>query len=725
MRHGRGLCLLVSAVLLLVAGGRVGLLQLDRAFPPDLSRAAATSTLVAGAEGEVLRVFATPDEKIRLGPPGDGAAGLAAGRSSAGPLSGGALPGGALSEVDPLFLKLLVAVEDKRFWRHGGVDPLAVLRAAAQAVRHGRIVSGASTLTMQVARLLEPRPRRLRAKLIEAFRAWQLERRFSKREILDLYLTLAPYGGRIEGVRAASLTWFGKPPGRLSPAEAALLVALPQAPERLRPDRFPAAAQAARAKVLARGVARNLLTPAQAQRAGAAQPPRRQRPFPLLAPHLARRLLGQTPQGAAGEGALTTTLDAGLQRRATALARQAAARLHPRAGAAVLVVERAGRAVRAYVGAPDFLAAARQGQVDMVTAARSPGSTLKPLIYGLAFELGLAHPETLVVDAPTRFGPYRPQNFDGRFHGELSLRRALQLSLNIPTVKLMQRVGPAVFVARLEQQGLTLDFAGGAAAQGWPGLAIALGGAALSLEELTRLYGALAEEGQAAPLRYLAATAPAAREVAPLLGPRARAQVAEILRGAPRPASALGRGGIAFKTGTSYGFRDAWALGFDAEHLVGVWLGRPDGTPLPEASGMATAAPLLFQVFDLLPAAPLAPRPPERAPAGLARLGPQGAAAAEPAPEIRFPDAGLRLRLDALPPVLALEASGGRRPLTWLVDGVPVPLDSLGRKGLWRPRGAGFAEIVVVDAVGRRDAVRVRLSEGRSDGLPVGRLNPR
>jgi penicillin-binding protein 1C len=662
------------AILFLTAGGKAALVELDRAFPPDLAKAGELSSLVRAADGEILRVFPTVDGKIRL------------------PVS--------LEAVDAGYLDLLVRTEDKRFWRHGGVDPLAVLRAAGQAVRHGRVVSGASTLTMQVARLLEPRPRTLRSKAIEAFRAWQLERRLSKREILETYLRLAPYGGRIEGLRAGSLAWFGKPPTDLSPAEAALLVALPQAPERLRPDRFPEAARAARARLLSR-----------AGRAAEALPPvpRRLRAWPLAAPHLARRL--------APEGEATTTLDAGLQRRVQALARHAAEATHPKASAAVLVVELPERSVRAYVGGADFLSSPRQGQVDMVAAARSPGSTLKPLVYGLAFELGLAHPETLVLDAPVRFGSYRPRNFDGDFHGELTLRAALQLSLNIPAVKLLHRIGPAVFVERLAGQGVALDFAG----HDWPGLAIALGGAGLSLEELVRLYAGLADDGQARPLRYLATPEPS-NESMPLLGKTARAQVADILLGAPRPPGALGRGGIAFKTGTSYGFRDAWAAGFDGRYAVGVWVGRPDGTPLPESSGFRTAAPLLFQVFDLLPGAPLAPLPPDAAPPALAALTPRPPGLAEAAPEIAFPQDGAELRLTDLPEVLPLEATGGRRPLAWLVDGRPVPVDSLGRRGHWQPGGAGFSEIVVVDAAGRRDAVRVRLTERTAGGPRVGRL---
>lgn len=683
----RWIAILGSILLLTLAAGAVALPALDRAFPPNLEKASVTSTVVRAADGELLRIFATPDEKIRLG--------------------------AAPEAVDPLFLDLLVAVEDKRFWRHGGVDPRALLRASWQALRHRRVVSGASTLTMQVARLLEPRPRTLRSKAIEAFRAWQLERRFSKSEILGLYLTLAPYGGRIEGLGAASLAWFGKPPLSLTPQEAALLVALPQAPERLRPDRFPAAAAAARSRVLARGRERGLVGAEVPDRAV----PGRLRSWPLLAPHLARRL--------AGEGTRVTTLDAALQRRTEALARQAAEALHPRAGAALLVVERDSRAVRAYVGGADFLAAARQGHVDMVTARRSPGSTLKPLTYGLAFDLGLAHPETLVLDAPTGFGAYRPRNFDGVFHGEVSLRQALQLSLNIPAVKLMQRIGPAVFVSRLAAQGIGLSYAG----DGWPGLAIALGGGALSLEQLTRLYAALADDGRARPLQFVRHDAPAAppsgAQPRPLIGEAARAQLADILLGAPRPPSALGHAGLAFKTGTSYGFRDAWAIGFDARHVVGVWLGRPDGTPLPEASGFRTAAPLLFQIFDLLPDAPLTPMTPAPPPAGLATLEARDAQVAEPAPDIVFPPAGARLRLADLPPALTLQATGGKRPLTWLVDGRPLASDSLGRRALWRPGAAGFTEIVVVDAAGRRDAVRLRLTEDPPEGLPRGRLTAR
>ncbi|MDJ0946988.1 MAG: penicillin-binding protein 1C [Kiloniellales bacterium] len=687
----RWLFLAAALALLLPAAGLGGLWALDRTHPPDLARYRLAAQVVADREGRPLRIFLSPDQALRLP--------------------------AAIGDVDPRYLRMLVAYEDKRFHDHPGVDPLALLRAVWQLVRHGRVISGASTLTMQAARLLAPRPRTFSAKLIEMARALQLEWRYDKAEILGLYLTLAPFGGNVEGVRAAGLAYLGRAPLHLTLAEAALLVALPQAPSRLRPDRFPEAARQARNRVLDRTAAALALTPAELAAAKAAPLSAARRPLPFAAPHLAERLRRVQP----GAAVIGTTIDGGLQRRLEALVKRRARGLGPAASAAVLVVDGRDRAVLAYLGSADFHDAARAGQVDMVSALRSPGSTLKPFIYGLAFERGLAHPRTLVEDAPRVFGGYAPRNFGKTHHGLVSLSRALQLSLNVPAVAVLDSLGPVAFAEALRRCGVTLRFPGGDR----PGLPLALGGVGTRLEDLARLYAALGTDGRVRPLRLTRNAKPDGR-VAPLLGPGAREEVAAILAEAPRPPGFRRTPGdrreIAFKTGTSYGFRDAWALGFDARYTVAVWLGRPDGTPSPGRFGLNTAAPLLFEVFGQLPQPDPSARPGRAGaaretatgdlPPGLRRLRPRGAlqadARAPSAPRIVFP---LDDSLLVLPPegAVQLQAAGGARPYAWLIDGRPLgPMSRRSTAG-WRPGGPGFAEITLIDSHGRRDQTLVRV----------------
>ncbi|MCC7221510.1 MAG: transglycosylase domain-containing protein, partial [Candidatus Contendobacter sp.] len=358
----------------------LALLALDRQTPPVLDRARQTSALLLDSQDHILRGFTTSQGTWRLP--------------------------AQTTEVDPIYLRMLLAYEDQRFPSHPGVDPLAVARAAGQWLTHGRIVSGASTLTMQTARLLEPHPRTLVGKFSEMRRALQLERRYRKEEILGFYLTLAPYGGNLEGVRMAALAWFGKEPIRLTAAEAALLVALPQSPSRLRPDRFPNRARAARDKVLQRMEQLGVLTEQQVKEARQEPLPRQRWRLPFIAPHLADRLRTAQPN-------LTlhrSFIDRNLQQNLETLARQRQSVLEPYRSMAILVVANHDRRVLAYIGASDFFDTRRAGQVDMIRAIRSPGSTLKPLIYGLGFDDLLIHPETLIEDAPTRFGGYSPTN---------------------------------------------------------------------------------------------------------------------------------------------------------------------------------------------------------------------------------------------------------------------------------------------------------------------------
>lgn len=496
-------------------------------------------------------------------------------------------------EVSPLYLEALLTYEDRWFYDHPGVNPLALVRAAWLNLRGGRVVSGGSTLSMQVARLLDPHDRTLAGKLRQLWRTAQLEWHLSKPQILQIYLDRAPFGGTLQGVAAASWAYLGKSPKALTPAEAALLAVLPQAPSRLRPDRHPERAQQARDKVLQR-LADYQVWPAQRIREAREEPlllaPRQE---PTLAPLLARRL-----NTADSPPAIRTTLDASLQRRLEDLLLGWRARLPERTSAAILVVETQSMAVRAYLGSVDLGDERRFGHVDMVHALRSPGSTLKPFLYGLAMDDGLIHSESLLQDVPRRYGDYRPGNFSSGFSGPVSASSALALSLNLPAVQLLEAYGPKRFAAQLRIGGVPLALP----ALAEPNLSLILGGAGSRLEDLVGGYAALARQGRSARIR-LQPQDPLIEQR--LLSPGAAWIVRRILSGQARPdrdprAELVPRPQLAWKTGTSYGFRDAWSVGVGPRYLIGVWIGRPDGTPVPGQFGLASAAPLMLQVHDLL-----------------------------------------------------------------------------------------------------------------------------
>lgn len=664
----------------------VALFALDLAAPPPLERGRVVSPVVLDRDGAWLRAFATPDEKWRLQ--------------------------ARLDEIDPEFLNRLIAIEDARFWVHPGVDPLALARAAASYARAGRVVSGGSTITMQLARLLEPRPRTVPSKLIEIVRALQIERRLSKREILAMYLTLAPYGGNLEGVRAASRAYFGRDPTGLSDAEMALLIALPQAPEARRPDRNPAAARQARDAILAAFARKGLISPRRAAEGREAPVPGRT-PFPVRAEAIAERLVSDHP----GAAVVRATLDARLQTELTALLSAHLETAERDVSAALIAVDVETREVRAAIGAAGRERAG--GWLDMTRAVRSPGSTLKPFIYGLAFDDGLAAPETLIDDAPQRFSGYMPENFDRRFHGEVRVADALRHSLNLPAVALLEQVGAGRFEATLARAGARPRLPRRGIAE--PGLALALGGVGLTLEELATLYVALAHEGEAAPLVYVrGARWPRSSR---LMSAEAARKVLAIMAATPAPAgrapAALAREAphIAFKTGTSYGFRDAWAVGAGAGHVIAVWVGRPDGAPRPGASGRDEALPLLFDAFDRIrpgagrdlrfgpPAQRDAPAP------GLARFR-RTPGEERAGPYILFPPDGAEVAVPGVGPQargLSLSARGGAEPVVWYAEGAPVPIEPTSGRAIWRPSAAGFHEVMAVDAEGRRAIARVRV----------------
>lgn len=555
---------------------------LDRLFPLRLPDTDDGSTVVLARDGTPLRAFADRDGVWRY------------------PVTG--------KDVSPLYLKALLTYEDQWFYRHPGVNPYALARGLAGGLLHGHIVSGGSTLTMQVARIIDPIPHTFGGKLVQILRALQLEAHLSKSQILDLYLNHAPFGGTIQGVEAASWAYLGKPAKRLSRAEAALLAVLPQSPSRLRPDRHPQAARHARDKVLARMRDEGVWTAAQVRDAAIEPVVARSLRSPLNAALLAERLHQQQPQARR----ILTTIDANLQRAVEDRVIDYLGRLPEHTSAALLVVDNATLEARVYVGTGDFADPARHGYVDMMRAARSPGSTLKPFLYGLALDDGLITSQSLLADAPQDFGGYRPGNFDEAFSGPVSVAEALQRSLNVPAVDVLDRVGPNRFAARLANGGVDLGLPAGAQ----PNLSIILGGAATRLESLVGAYTAFANGGVAGTPRYTVEQPARPRR---LLSPGAAWIIRDILahnpadvEGAPLEGAINRHAAAAWKTGTSYGYRDAWSIGVTDRWTIGVWIGRPDGTPSPGQYGAVTALPLLFQVADMLPqrgGKPHAPRP--------------------------------------------------------------------------------------------------------------------
>lgn len=669
-------------IILGALGGLVGLLALDRALPPPLPSADAVSAAVRDRHGEVLRAFPVEEGRWRLA--------------------------ADLDRIDPDFLDALLAYEDERFHEHWGVDFPALVRASRDSLAAGRIVSGGSTITMQLARLIEPRERTLGAKLIQMARALQLEIRLSKTEILELYLTLAPYGGNLEGVRAASWAYFGREPDDLTIDQIAMLIALPQSPEARRPDREPERAVRARGRVLERLASVGLASP-QAAADAAGDPAPMRRPFPADAWHAADAIRRAAPDLREP----VSTLDRSLQLMLEDSLADELADTDETVQFAAMIIETETRAVRAMAGSASR--ARPGGWIDLTDRPRSPGSTLKPFIYGMAFDDGLAAPGTRIADLPRRFAGYQPDNFDRSFRGDVTIAEALQHSLNIPAVTTLDGVGARRFNA-------ALGFAGAnplrprQAGQD-DGLAVALGGAGLTLRQIGVLYAALADGGEARPLAWQET---ALDDFAPvgsfrLLSAESADEIVRVLRRAPHPGgrmpALLARGApdIAFKTGTSYGFRDAWAAGIVGGYTLVVWTGRADGAPREGVTGRAAALPVLFRLADGV--SQLAPRgdmgvdrqaePPEETPQTLADFR------ADAAPHILFPPDGAEVWSDRAGRgfILAAQAPG---PVRWFADGETVSENALGEP-VWIPPGPGFYAVSAVDEAGRTSEVRVRV----------------
>lgn len=651
-------------------------------FPPPLSRAYEISDLVTDRHGQWLSAFTVDDGRWRLK--------------------------ADMDEVDPRFVEALIAIEDKRFYTHSGVDPLAVIRAARSWMQNGKAVSGASTITMQLVRQLQPRPRTLKSKIIESLRAVQLELRLSKREILSLYLTHTPYGGNVEGITAATHVYFDKRPDQLTDGEIALLIALPQAPEARRPDHHVKAAQTARDDILDKLFNAGLLSKVQVQEAKQDAVASMRKTFPQDA-WLAARKIRRTENIDKKQARIMSSLDADFQSGIAGLAARFTESLE--SNVAILVVENATMKVRAHIGS-----AGRDrpgGWIDMTARVRSPGSTLKPFIYGFAFDDGLSAPGSFILDAPTRFGSYQPENFNRRYHGDVRVYEALAHSLNVPAVLALDKVGTKRFEAALQMTGSELVIPN--RGDGQAGLAIALGGLGLKAQDLAVLYAALANGGKAQNLVWTEDGKPDPGYQ--MLTKDSAKQITKILRQAPTPSGRVphwltrNSQAIAYKTGTSYGFRDAWAAGYTEKWTVIVWAGRPDGSTRVGKTGRIAAAPLLFDVFGVLPNAqgfvPYARM--ANAPRGVKNFGGKP----DPAPVLLFPPDGAEIAVTdfgASAIGLTLTARSPKQlKLNWYADGQKIEPRPLNGQTVWQPEKPGFYKLSVVDSHGITTSARVRV----------------
>jgi len=574
---------------------------LDYLFP--LPPAPRYSPIVLAADGSVLHAFLNPTQKWRMKT--------------------------ELAEITPALQQAIINKEDRYFRYHFGVNPLAIIQAAGRNLFRAGRTTGASTITMQVARLLEPKERTFGNKLLEILRATQLEAHYSKAEILQLYLNLVPYGGNIEGVKSAALLYFQQPPDYLSLAQTVTLAIIPNQPRVLVLGKNNDQILTERNRWL-RQFQQQHLFPNQDIEDAINEPLDAQRhAAPTLAPHLARRLVAQFP----GQPIIHSTLRRGPQAKAEDLTRNYVRRLRELgiSQAAVLVVNNRTRAVEAYVGSADFQDAASNGQVDGVQAIRSPGSTLKPFLYALAVDKGIITPKLKLPDVPTNFSGFRPENFDKSCAGEVTVERALTYSLNIPAVRVLAEMGVPVFTDKLRAAG----FKSVAKATPQLGLSTILGGCGATLEELTGLYAALADGGQYRALRVASSPGPrSGGEGAPTdsrtkssgsppppergLGGEAHGEgeslvssaaaflITDILAQRTRPDLPMGYQNsrhlpkIAWKTGTSYGRRDAWSIGYNQDYTIGVWVGNFSGQGSPALTGADVASPLLFDLFNTL-----------------------------------------------------------------------------------------------------------------------------
>jgi penicillin-binding protein 1C len=540
-------------------------LPVDKLNPP-------ASTVVLDRDGRLLRAYLAPDDTWRIR------------------VTGG--------EISPALKAAVLAYEDRSFYIHPGVNPKSILRAAVANLWARRIVQGGSTITMQVARLMEPKERTILGKLVEVFRALQLEVRYSKDQILTYYFNLAPYGGNLVGVGAASRFYFGKSPDCLSFGEAALLATIPNSPNRYRPDVSADEARRGRDKILQILKSQSRITGRQFAEAVAEPIPDRRFDLPFQTPHFADLLVRAHPH----EKRLQSTIDPVIQRLAETSLHNHLRPLIPQGitNGAVVVIDNQTRELLALVGSYDFFDSLNHGQVNGAIAPRSPGSALKPFVYALGINDGLISPRSLLFDVPVEYSGYRPVNYDETYHGAVTAEDALIRSLNVPAVNLSARLGADGVYTLLKTAGIsTLP-----QPQEYYGLSLVLGGCEVNLLELTNLYSGLANGGNFAPCKLLRSAADVGGKQ--LLSQGTCYVITDILSQLRRPElpaiweSTLQLPRVAWKTGTSYGKRDAWSIGYTPRFTVGVWVGNFDGKGNPRLVGAEVATPILFAIFDAL-----------------------------------------------------------------------------------------------------------------------------
>lgn len=602
-----------------------------------------------------------------------------------------------LKEIDPNFIRALLAIEDARFYSHSGVDVPAIGRALMTWHKSGQPKSGASTITMQLVRQYKPRPRTFKSKLIESIAALKYELIYSKDEILEQYLTRISYGGNIQGIEAASWHYFDKPPRQLTWDEISLLIALPQAPEARRPDRHPVAAKAGRDRILGKLVEEGVLTKQFAREASEVPVPQFVHSFPSDAD------IG-APLMSARDRDIHSYIDPKIQRSAHRVLKQSLEQEERTVNASILVIENKTRNVVAQV-----TAGARGhdgGWLDLTRAVRSPGSTLKPFIYGLAMSDGQAGLNSTIRDAPTRFGAYQPENFNRRYHGKVRLQDALKHSLNVPAVAALDQIGSTRFEALLVSAGAIPRLP--AHREEDSGLSLALGGAGMTAIDLATLYTAMANDGLAKPLNW------EVEQIKPetgvqILPPDTVQKITHVLAAATPPQGRLpghlsqSRSAISYKTGTSYGARDSWAAGYTKDHTIVVWVGRPDGAPRPGETGRESAAPLLFDVFDTF--TDRSARDFELTDKRL-RESKTFKTALDAGPQISFPSDGSEVLIQNSRKDLRLRAQSSKA-LHFYVDG--QLLEAQYGAATFKPKSPGFYTLRVVDSDGRSTLSRFRV----------------
>ena len=530
------------------------------------------SQVITSADGTVLHAFLSTDDKWRM-------------RTEK-------------EDVTDKLRKAILYKEDKYFYYHFGVNPVAIVRATFNNIFYARRTSGASTISMQVIRLLYPAERTYINKAGEILRAMKLESRLSKEEILELYFSLVPYGGNVEGIKSASLIYFGSMPGKISLAQIVALSVIPNKPSSLKLGKNNVDIVRFRNKWLTRMKEDHLFSDDEIDDAIQEPLEALRRELPKPAPHLAIRLHAKFPETTT----VHTTLDLKKQLEVNGLAYNYSKRLlkYGIANASILVINNRTHAVEAYVGSPDISDAENAGQVDGVAAIRSPGSTLKPLVYALAFDKGLLTPKCVLTDVPVNIDGYAPENFNGKYNGEVTVEHALSYSLNVPAVKTLQMLGLPSMIDKLKSAG----FEQTKHSEKKLGLSLILGGCGVTLEELTGLFSAFASGGIFFKPHYTVEDSNAIK--IQVVSPASAYMVSEILASISRPdlpnnfESSMRIPKIAWKTGTSYGRRDAWSIGYNANYTIGVWVGNFSGKGVPELSGADMATPLMFEIFNAI-----------------------------------------------------------------------------------------------------------------------------